>query len=428
MNRPMQAHAKIRAAIIGALLLFYGSPFAAEGMTLAEAQRRALEIAPQVAGQNAATRAAREMAVAAGRRPDPVLKLGVENLPIDGPDRFTIGNDFMTMRRVGVMQEFTRKDKLSSRSERFEREAEKSEAQMQAAIAMVQRETAIAWLERYYAEAMADAIAEQRRASQREIEAADAYYRAGRGTQADVFAARSAVVALEDRASEAQKRIENSRTALARWVGDSANAPLAGSLPSLDRIPEELAHEHVLLEHHPEVQVAAQAERIAESEVSVAKANRRPDWTWELAYSRRGSPFSDMVSFGVSVPLPWDRANKQDREVAAKLALGEQAAAQRTEVLRMHTAEVKAMVAEWRNGQERRRRIATELLPLSEQRTQAAFGSYRGGKSTLTDVLLARRGELDVRLQMLQLDLDTARAWARLNFLFPLDLAQRESR
>lgn len=424
MNCPMRAD-KIPAAVLGGLLLLSGTAFAAEGMTLLEAQRRALEIAPQVTGQKAAVRASREMAVAAGRRPDPVLKLGVENLPIDGPDRFAIGSDFMTMRRVGVMQEFTRKDKLSSRSERFEREAEKSEAEMQAAIAMVQRESAIAWLESYYAEAMANAIAEQRRESQREVEAAEAYYRAGRGSQADVFAARGAVVALEDRASEAQKRIENARTALARWVGDSANAPLAG-IPSLDRIPDELAHEHILLEHHPEVQVAARAERIAESEVRIAEANRHPDWTWELAYSRRGSPFSDMVSFGVSVPLPWDRANKQDRELAAKLALGEQAAAQRAEVLRMHTAEVKTLVAEWRNGQLRRRRIATELLPLSEQRTQAALGSYRGGKSTLTDVLLARRGELDVRLQMLQLDLDTARAWARLNFLFPLDLAKRE--
>lgn len=427
MNRSMKAKAKLHVAILGGLLLLCRSALASEAMTLPEAQRRALEIAPQVAGQSAAIRASREMAIAAGRRPDPVLKLGVENVPIDGPDRFTIGNDFMTMRRVGVMQEFTRKDKLSSRSERFEREAEKSEAEMQAAIATVQRETAIAWLESYYAEAMADAIAEQRRESKREVEAAEAYYRAGRGSQADVFAARGAVVALEDRASEAQKRIENARTALARWVGAAASAPLAGS-PSLDRIPDELAHEHILLEHHPEVQVAARSERLAESEVRIAVANRRPDWTWELAYSRRGSPFSDMVSFGVSVPLPWDRANKQDREVAAKLALAEQAAAQREQVLRTHTAEVKTMVAEWRNGQQRRRRIATELLPLAEQRTQAALGAYRGGKSTLTDVLLARRAELDARLQVLQLELETARAWANLNFLFPVDLAKKESK
>ncbi|MEO7742593.1 MAG: TolC family protein [Usitatibacter sp.] len=401
--------------------------FSAESMTLAQAQRRALEIAPQVAGQGAAIRAAREMAIAAGRRPDPVLKLGVDNLPINGPDRFSIGNDFMTMRRIGVMQEATRGDKLALRSERYERQAERSEAEMNAAVATVERETAIAWIERYYAEAMAETIAQQRQESVREVEAAEAYYRAGRGSQADVFAARAAVVLLEDRLSEAQRRISVSLSALTRWIGPAAMEPLAGS-PSFDRIPDELMLEHVALEHHPQVQVFAKAEQIAMAEARLAQANRQPDWNWELAYSRRGSQFSDMVSLGVSVPLPWDRANKQDREVAAKLALTEQAAAQREDVLRMHTAEVSAMVAEWKNGRERRRRYETELLPLAVQRIQAAFGGYSGGRGTLTDVLLARRGELDLRLQLLQLDLETARLWARLNFLFPVELAMKESK
>ena len=34
-------------------------------------------------------------------------------------------------------------------------------------------------------------------------------------------------------------------------------------------------------------------------------------------------------------------------------------------------------------------------------------------------MLLARRNEIDVRLQALQLEIDTARLWAQLNFLFP---------
>lgn len=387
-------------------------------LTLVEAQRQALEIAPQVVGQTAAIRAAREMAVAAGRRPDPELKLGVENVPIDGPDRLSIGNDFMTMRRIGVMQEFTRAGKLERRTERYESEARKSEAERDLAVATVRRETAIAWLEAYYAEAIANAIVDQRTEALREVEAAEAYYRSGRGSQADVLAARAAVVALEDRVAEAQRRVATSRTSLARWVGASANEALAEK-PDLGAIPGELLQEHLQLEHHPEIQVAMMAEGIAAAEVRLARENRRPDWTWELAYSRRGSPYSDMVSFGVSVPLPWDRANKQDREVAAKLALTEQAAAQREEIVRMHLAEVKAMVAEWRNGLDRGRRLTTELMPLAHERTQAALAAYRGARASLADVLAARRGELEARLQILMLELETARVWARLNFLLP---------
>jgi hypothetical protein len=39
--------------------------------------------------QDATASAARDMAVAAGQRPDPVLKLGINNLPVNGPDRFS---------------------------------------------------------------------------------------------------------------------------------------------------------------------------------------------------------------------------------------------------------------------------------------------------------------------------------------------------
>lgn len=419
---------KLAAALPLAAMLSLTAPLVeAQVLTLAEAQRRAVEIAPLVAGQGAAVRASREMALAAGQRPDPVLKLGVDNLPIDGPDRFSIGADFMTMRRIGLMQEFTRGDKLARRSERYQREAEKSEAQVRAAIATVQRETAIAWLESYYAETVAGAIAQQRQEALREVEAAEASYRAGRGSQADVFAARGAVVSLEDRVGEAQGRVATSRAMLARWVGESARQPLAGRL-SLDQIPDALAQVHIALEHHPEVQVATKAEEVAASEVRIAQANRQTDWTWELAYSRRGSAYSDMVSFGVSIPLPWDRANRQDREVSAKLALTQQAGAEREEILRTHAAEVEAMIAEWQSGRRRQRRIATELLPLTQQRTQAAVGAYGGGRGTLNDVLVARRGELDVRLQLLQLELETARVWAKLNFLFPQDLAKKEAK
>jgi hypothetical protein len=61
------------------------------------------------------------------------------------------------------------------------------------------------------------------------------------------------------------------------------------------------------------------------------------------------------------------------------------------------------------------------LLPLVSGRTQATLAAYRGAKASAADVLLARRNEIDVRIQALQLDMDTARLWAQLNFLAPDD-------
>ena len=136
-------------------------------------------------------------------------------------------------------------------------------------------------------------------------------------------------------------------------------------------------------------------------------------------YQQRGSAYSNMISLNVSVPLQWDQANRQDREVAAKLALLDQARAEREDRVRMHAAEVRQMVAEWENGRERQARYERELLPLAMQRTEATLAAYRGAKSSLMDVLLARRGEIDVRVAALQIEMETARLWAQLNFLYP---------
>ena len=53
------------------------------------------------------------------------------NLPINGEDRFSLTQDFMTMRSVGVMQEITRSDKLKARNEVVTAERSLQSAEMQ---------------------------------------------------------------------------------------------------------------------------------------------------------------------------------------------------------------------------------------------------------------------------------------------------------
>ncbi len=411
----------VLAAGIAVCLPAFGQP-----LTLGEAQRRAVERSRQISAQDAAVAASREMSVAAGQLPDPALKLGLDNLPINGADQFSVTRDFMTMRRIGFMQEFTREEKRQLRGERFEREAGKSLAEKAATVAMIQRDTALAWLDRYYAETTAAVIAEQAKEVKLEITAAEGAYRGGRGNQADVFAAHSALVALEDRASELDRRIRTAKTGLARWIGDGADAPLAGK-PAIDSVRLDTRALETQLAHDPQIAVFSKQEEIASTEVRLAQANKKSDWSLEVAYQQRGPSFSNMVSIGVSIPLQWDQKNRQEREITAKLAMAEQAKAQREEALRARIGEVRAMLTEWENGRERLARYESELIPLAKERTQAALTAYVGGKSNLTDLLLARRNEIDVRMLAVQLEMETARLWAQLNFLFPADTAARRS-
>jgi outer membrane protein TolC len=414
-----------RVAIFTPLLLALavGGPALAggPGLTLAEAQKRALDRSLQLRSQDAAVSASQEMAVAARALPDPVLKAGIDNVPVGGPDKFSLGKDFMTMRRVGIEQELTRSAKRALRAERYERQADRARAEQALAATAIERDTALAWLDLYYFEQMRDVVAGQVKQAEAQVLAAEAAFGGGRASRADVLAARSALAAARDRASIIERQWLNARTMLARWTGDEGGLAPAGA-PDIARIrhdPDALADR---LEHHPEVAVLNRAEEVARTEARLADAESRPDWRVEFAYQQRRD-FPDMVSVGVSVPLQWDRKNRQDREIAARLALAEQAHDERDEALRMHGAQTRNLVGEWRTGLERLERYRTELLPLAGERVDAVLAAYRGGKAALADVLAARSGELDVRLQALQLEADTARLWARLNFLFPSQAA-----
>jgi outer membrane protein TolC len=218
--------------------------------------------------------------------------------------------------------------------------------------------------------------------------------------------------------SELDRKLKNANTMLARWIGIAVQLPLIGA-PDISKVPLAGHSLEQDIEGHPEIAMLAKQVAIAQTETQLARANKQPDWSVELAYQERGSAFSNMFSVGVSVPLQWDAKNRQDREVASKTALMERARAQQEEMVRAHVAEVRSMLNEWENGRERVARYERELVPLAKDRTEAALAAYRGGKSDLAAVLAARRNEIDVRTQTLQLEMDTARIWAQLNYLLP---------
>ena len=370
--------------------------------------------------QDAAAAAARELAVAAGQRPDPTLKAGINNLPIDGADRLSLTRDFMTMRSLGVMQELTREDKRRARAARFEREADTAAAGRSVALAKLRRATATAWLERHYRERMREVLQTQRAEAALQIEAADAAYRGGRGSQADVFAARSVVAQIDDRLRQTDQQVATATTRLARWVGLDAEQPLAAP-PDLGTVRLDSASLEARLEHHPEIALMIRQEAVARAEADIAQSNKRSDWSVELMFSQRGPAYSNMVSLNVSVPFQIDPKNRQDREVAARLAAVEQLRAQREETTREHIAETRSWLQQWQSNSQRLAGYDSALIPLSAERTRAALAAYRGGGAMLSAVLEARRIEIDVRMERLRIEMENSGLWAQLEYLIPAE-------
>ena len=411
--------------VIGAALLvpLAGPLWAApEPLSLQQAQLIAAKRSTQLVAQDAAARAARDMAVAAGQLPDPVLKLGIDNLPVTGPDRLSLSRDFMTMRRIGLMQELPREAKRKLKTERFERDAERAKAQGQLALAALQQGTALAWLEQYYAQATKVLLQQQLEETRLQEQAANIAFREGRGSQADIFAARAAQIELDDRLSQTDRQTKAASLMLVRWIGPDALRPLSGaptwtSLWGTNR--PELSLPADQLRQHPKLAASSALVDAAETDARLAQANTKSDWTVEGAFQQRGPSFSNMVSIGLSVPLQWDRNNRQNREIAARLAAVDEARATDEDTQRAYEAEVRGLLNDWQTGKERVLRYNSQMIPVAGQRLAAALTAYRIGKGDLASVLAARREEINIRIQALGLELETARFWAQLNYLKP---------
>lgn len=124
-----------------------------------------------------------------------------------------------------------------------------------------------------------------------------------------------------------------------------------------------------------------------------------------------------MVTLGFSVPLRWDSANRQDRELAARLAEVEQAEADIQEVQRARSADAERWLQSVRAGHARLLNLDQALLPLATARSSAALSGYRSGSGTLQSVFDARQAELALQLDRLQIEVDTVSDQVRLDSL-----------
>jgi outer membrane protein TolC len=155
---------------------------------------------------------------------------------------------------------------------------------------------------------------------------------------------------------------------------------------------------------------------VADADTAVANSERNPNWSWELSYQQRGGGFSNMVSIGVTIPLPLNRKNRQDRDAAEKAELGTKARLMLEDTQRQVEADIRNLAATLANGRERLANLDRTLLPAAERRVQLATAAYKGGTGTLADTFAARRAQLDAQLQVLDLQRDVSLSWAQLEY------------
>jgi outer membrane protein, heavy metal efflux system len=393
------------AASLAALLpaLAWAAP-----LTLEQALELAAQRSQAVRAARAGASGAAEAARAAGQLPDPMLMVGIENLPITGPHRLRTTADSMTMKRIGVSQEWVSPEKRALRQAAATAQVGREAVAGLVALADTRLQTALAYLDAYYAAQALKLTTLTEHHVHEEAEAARARLASSAGSSQEVLQLTAARGVAEDESADVGQAQASALANLQRWVGSRPDELVPPALPSS-------RGEQAYVADHPAVVQAQRDIEVARTEASATAANRKPNWTWEASYGQR-TGFSDMVNIGVTIPLPIAPGERQDRETAAKLAAVEKAEAALEEATRMASGEYRALASDAQRLGQRVERYRAGVVTPAQQRVQAALAGYRSNQVQLMTLFEARHAEVEVQRKLLTLQRDLAKVQAQLAF------------
>jgi outer membrane protein TolC len=276
---------------------------------------------------------------------------------------------------------------------------------------------ALAWVDLYYAERRLSALDEIEAALKPLRESAPSGLAAGAARPSQTLEPEQLTAALGDRRADLVAAVGKARAELARWTGDPA-PEVAGSPPELDVDATAL---HAALDRNPTLRAYDAVERQADADLSAAKADKHPDWSWDVAYERRDPMWGDMVSLGATVRLPIFPGKRQDPLIAARAETASRVRTEREAERRTLLASLDGDLADHNMHHDRLHRALNILVPLAQRRADLERSSYAGGEASLSDVLQAYLGLAEARVDALGREADVVRDAVRINLTYGAD-------
>ncbi|MEQ8486756.1 MAG: TolC family protein [Pseudomonadales bacterium] len=421
---PVLATARCITCAVALACLSLATSVAAEPLPLDEAEALALAQEPGREALLARAQALDSVAIARSQLPDPSLRLGLANVPIESGGFRTEG---MTQVQLGLRQAFPPGATLKLREREYEllsRElVESAEGRRREVLESVRR----AWLGAYYWGQAARIIGDSKPFFDDLVTVTGSLYQVGQKSQQDVLRAELELSRLEERLISIDEQRAAAVAALAEWVGGSARRPVAGDLPAweVDASLEALTE---ALTEHPALR-SAQARIDAQGAATdVARQRYKPGWAVDLGYGYRdgglpnGESRSDFVSVSVTVDLPFFTANRQDREVAAAVAQEGAAVGTRDALLRQLKSRLDGQFARSQHLERQIDLYQQAILQQSEEHAQAALSAYRSEAGDFADVMRGYIDDLNARLELVRLRVERAKALAALANLGGLSL------
>ena len=388
-------------------------------LSLKEAEQIALDMDPMTRAFAARAEAYTEQAVADGQLPDPKLKLGTMNVPVDS---FDIEQEPMTQLQVGVVQAIPPGQTLRYRREYTEALSNAETARRYDQALKVLRDVRVRYLELYY-QNQAESILHKNRALFAELlDTTQRQYAAGRDNQHEVLRAQLELSLVDDRILEVERARDAAVGDLARYLTlEQSSRPVADTFPVLPALPSESQIKD-RLSQHPLMRVEDASVLASEKKINEVEQQYKPGFNIDVTYGNRfgstaGAGRPDMLSAMVTVDLPLFTHKRQDKRLAAARSRSQATQYARTDQLYELNSMLDREYASWDRLNDRLELYQKRAVSDARSNTESTLRAYQSDIADFTTLMRAQLLELNTQLDMLRVRVERARVQAKLLYL-----------
>ena len=409
-------HNRLLMVLFLSMVLFANNAFA---LNLQQAEYLAVQADPAIEKFKATSLSYANASIADDTLPDPKLRLGAVNVPVD---TFDLEQEQMTQLKIGVQQDFPRGNSLALKQQQSQFLSRSALASADDASLQIIRDVRESYLNLYYEISAYQIIRETRHLFSELVRITESNYAAGRVNQQDVVLAGLELSRLDDRSTKIQTSEEMHRARLSQWIGDIAWNTISAEYPVLPDLPEDIDLNQIIPQH-PLVRAENENVNASKQMTEMARQEYKPGWSLLIDYGYRsgnnpdGSERADFATALVSMDVPLFTANRQDKTVASN----EQKIAAARYVKDDRLRQLKQMYDKnmhlWQRLGEREELYKTSLLTAATNNSKVALNAYQSGVSEFNTLMRARITELDVRLEDLRIRVDRLIAQTQLLYV-----------
>lgn len=431
--------------LVYALLGSIVTPSAYAVLTLEQAVNTAIANDPWIDGNLLMQKSLNAQSKAVDTQPDPVLSLGLVNLPTDG---FAFSQEAMTQLKLGVAQRFRRGDSGAIQQKQLQQLAAQYPLQREDRKAKVAVTVSQLWLDAYMADQSIKLIESEQDLFSKLADIVQASYSSAQGKtrQQDVVRAQLEISRVEDRLTVFKSQRDFAVAKLFEWLGTdnsyyettSFELEIADEMPNTKAVAlersallnsnsrQQLAN---LLAGHPLVRALEQRIQASFSGVELARQKYRPQWGVNAAYGYRdddqfGNSRADFLSLGVTVDLPLFTADRQDKELEASQLSAESIKTEKRLLLRNMLAQLDGLYRKYLRQDERIALYNNAISQQLHEQAEAALTAYTSDDGDFAEVMRARIAELNGRIELIAIAVERVKTLQHIDYFFVHDKPQ----